>query len=121
VLTKELAVAREYSMGGTYRKILHRPADLTYSILRYDDPNFPLAQADEDTLLGMKLPEPPEDGNNMALKVEMTLGSSSYATMALREVLKSETSSAAQSALSREVEQRETAKTAMDEDKPEQG
>jgi tRNA pseudouridine13 synthase len=95
-------------MGGTYRKIMHRPLDLTYSIVRYDDPNFPLAQADEDVLLGMQLPEPPVDGKNIALKVAMTLGTSSYATMALREVLKSETSSAAQSVLSQKVAERET-------------
>lgn len=40
------------------------------------------------------------DGRFLALKVEFTLGTSQYATMALREIMRAETSSQAQSTLS---------------------
>lgn len=40
------------------------------------------------------------DGQYLALKVEFTLGTSQYATMALREIMRAETSSQVQSTLS---------------------
>ncbi|EPQ59476.1 tRNA pseudouridine synthase D [Gloeophyllum trabeum ATCC 11539] len=90
---------KEYTMGGSYRKILHLPSSLSYSILRYTDPDVPLAQADEDKLLGFDPPAVVEDGRFMALQVKLTLGTAAYATMALREVTKAETSSHYQTAL----------------------
>jgi tRNA pseudouridine13 synthase len=42
------------------------------------------------------------DGRFLALKVELTLGTSQYATMALREIMRAETSSQAQATLSHE-------------------
>lgn len=40
------------------------------------------------------------DGQYLALRVEFTLGTSQYATMALREIMRAETSSQAQSTIS---------------------
>ena len=70
-------------------------------MLRYTDPDVPLAQADEDKLLGLDPPAVVEDGKFMALQINLSLGTAAYATMALREVTKTETSSHYQSALTR--------------------
>ncbi|KZT16844.1 tRNA pseudouridine synthase D, partial [Neolentinus lepideus HHB14362 ss-1] len=90
---------KEYSLGGSYRKILHLPSALSYSVLRYTDPDVPLAQADEDRLLGFDAPAVVADGRFTALQVKLTLGTAAYATMALREVTRTETSSHYQTAL----------------------
>jgi tRNA pseudouridine13 synthase len=84
---------REYSLGGSYRAILHLPKELAWSVLRYTDPDVALAQADEDKLLGFDAPIIVEDGKFMALQIHITLGTAAYATMALREITKTETSS----------------------------
>ncbi|KAG0145102.1 hypothetical protein CROQUDRAFT_108012 [Cronartium quercuum f. sp. fusiforme G11] len=107
----------EYSMGGAYRKILHMPTDVKCKLYEYEDPDLPLSQADEDVLLGMKMPElvpwsstsiktDQEPIKNLALKVELTLGSSAYATMALREILKSDTGKEAQSKMTLRMRER---------------
>ncbi|OAV88384.1 hypothetical protein PTTG_08201 [Puccinia triticina 1-1 BBBD Race 1] len=103
----------EYSMGGTYRKILHLPRDVQSQVYQYEDPDLPLTQADEDSLLGFELPdlkewtaESAEQKKNLALKVEFTLGSSAYATMALREILKSDTGKEAQSRMTQRLRER---------------
>ena len=96
--------ARDYCLGGSYRHILHLPKELSWSVLRYTDPDVPLAQADEDKLLGFDPPAVVEDGKFMALQINLSLGTASYATMALREVTKTETSSYYQSALTQASE-----------------
>jgi len=90
---------KEYCLGGSYRHILHLPKELSWSVLRYTDPDVPLAQADEDKLLGFDAPVAVNDGKFEALQIRLTLGTAAYATMALREVTKTETSSHFQSAL----------------------
>ena len=101
-------------MGGSYRKILHLPKELSWSVLRYTDPDVALAQADEDKLLGFDPPAVVEDGKFMALQVQLTLGTAAYATMALREVTKTETSSHYQSTLT-EASEDQKYKTATDD------
>lgn len=104
----------EYSMAGAYRKILHLPKDVNCQLYEYEDPELPLSQADEDILLGLESPslnEWVDDSNdhenkNLALKVEFTLGSSAYATMALREILKSDTGKEAQSRMTQRMRER---------------
>lgn len=93
--------SREFSMGGTYRRIMHLPSNMSYKMLRYDDPNFPLTETDEDRMFKRTLPEPPAEGVHLALQLNMTLGSSTYATMALREILKAETGSEHQKGLTK--------------------
>ncbi len=90
---------REYSLGGSYRKIMHLPSELSWSLLRYTDPDIALAQADEDKLLGFDPPQIDENGKFLALQIKLQLGTAAYATMALREVTKAETSSHYQTAL----------------------
>lgn len=84
---------RDYTLNGSYRAILHLPKELSWSVLRYTDPDVALAQADEDKLLGFDPPVISDDGKFMALQINITLGTASYATMALREITKTETSS----------------------------
>jgi len=58
-----------------------------------------VAQSDEDQLLGFDPPLTDEDGLFIALQIRLQLGSAAYATMALREVTKTETGSHFQSTL----------------------
>lgn len=95
---------REYSLGGSYRKILHFPKELSWKVLRYTDPDVALAQADEDKLLGFDPPVIDENGKFMALQISLQLGTAAYATMALREVTKTETSSHYQTSLTQASE-----------------
>ena len=92
-------MSRDYTLGGSYRKILHLPKELSWSMIRYTDPDVALAQSDEDKLLGFDPPLTDEDGPFMALQIRLQLGTAAYATMALREVTKTETGSHFQSTL----------------------
>ncbi|KAH7929415.1 tRNA pseudouridine synthase D [Leucogyrophana mollusca] len=95
---------KEYTLNGSYRKILQLPKDMSWSVLRYTDPDVALAQADEDKLLGFDAPVVVEDGKFVALQINLTLGTAAYATMALREVTKTETSSHFQTGLTQASE-----------------
>ncbi|KAG2141802.1 tRNA pseudouridine synthase D [Suillus bovinus] len=95
---------KEYTLNGSYRKIIQVPKDLSWSILRYTDPDVPLAQADEDKLLGFDPPVIVDDGKFRALQINLTLGTAAYATMALREITKTETSSHFQTGLTQASE-----------------
>ncbi|GAA5958444.1 hypothetical protein JCM3765_007878 [Sporobolomyces pararoseus] len=105
---------KEYSLGGTYRKIIHKPSKVSYKLLISNSSAQDLAQSDEDVLLGKPLLEIKEfdekigllEGESLNLQVELELGSSTYATMALREILKSRTSAANQKNLTKEMEGR---------------
>lgn len=110
---------------------MHLPSDVTHRLLTYTSSMQDLAQSDEDALLHrapatgtpydptIPLPE----GHSLALQIELTLGSSTYATMALREVLKSRTSGAHQKSLTEAMEIRlkegeEVKEVAMEVDAP---
>ena len=95
---------KEYILAGSYRHILHKPKELTWTTLRYTDPDVALAQADEDKLLGMDPPVIDENGKFLALQINLQLGTAAYATMALREVTKTETSSHYQTTLTQASE-----------------
>lgn len=73
-------------------------------MLQYTDPDVALAQADEDRLLMFDPPVVEEDGRFRALQVGLTLGTAAYATMALRELTKTETSSHFQTGLTQASE-----------------
>lgn len=67
--------------------------------MRYTDPDVSLAQSDEDHILGFDTPVTEQDGPFLALQIQMQLGTAAYATMALREVTKTDTSSHHQTTL----------------------
>ncbi|KAL4226776.1 multisubstrate pseudouridine synthase 7 [Mactra antiquata] len=90
---------KDYSLSGDYRHIVAKPEDVDYKLFKYNDVNIPLALSDYDRMKGEPEPESIEDGANLALRIEMTLPTSSYATMALRELLKIDTSSNFQASL----------------------
>ncbi|GCC28620.1 hypothetical protein chiPu_0007051 [Chiloscyllium punctatum] len=83
---------RDYSLSGAYRKIIIRPQNVTWETLVYDDNKIPLVHTDLEKLEGTPLPEFSKDGKYKALKMDFSLPPSSYATMAIREVLKMDTS-----------------------------
>lgn len=65
---------------------------MSWSHIRYTDPDLPLSQCDEDRILGLNIPAADDpNGKFGALKIEWTLGTSCYATMALREITRQET------------------------------
>ena len=72
--------------------------------MKYTDPDVPLAQSDEDKLLGFPPPVSDENGKFLALQINLQLGTAAYATMALREVTKTETSSHYQTSLTQASE-----------------
>ncbi|XP_051889897.1 pseudouridylate synthase 7 homolog isoform X2 [Pristis pectinata] len=83
---------RDYSLSGAYRKIIIHPQNVTWEILVYDDKKIPLVQTDVEKLEGVPLPKSSKDGKLKALKMDFSLPPSTYATMAIREVLKMDTS-----------------------------
>ncbi|XP_071810344.1 pseudouridylate synthase 7 homolog [Asterias amurensis] len=90
---------RDYSLTGTYRKIVVKPDNVSWSIIPYNDVVYPLVLSDLDRLEGKQPPQVETDGQLRALRLEFTLSSCCYATMAIREVLKIDTSAAHQSTL----------------------
>ncbi|XP_015108635.1 pseudouridylate synthase 7 homolog isoform X2 [Diachasma alloeum] len=91
---------QKYSLGGQYRKILQVPKDMSWRIVHYNDLQADLILADIDKMRNHELPKDVPDGKYKALILEITLSSSTYATMALREILKHDTSAETQAAQS---------------------
>ncbi|OZJ04650.1 hypothetical protein BZG36_02895 [Bifiguratus adelaidae] len=94
---------KEYSLTGAYRKLMAKPNDLTWKLMRYSDAEVPLTLTDLEKLEGKVQMEhangfpDSQDGEHLAVVLELSLQTSQYATMALREVMRQETSSAFQS------------------------
>ncbi|KAI1316682.1 multisubstrate pseudouridine synthase 7 [Mortierella claussenii] len=99
---KMLRSNKDYSLTGSYRGILSKPENVEWQIVRYDEPNLALTLTDLERLEGKTKPEGVVEGSEgkyLALIVNLTLKSSQYATMAIREVCKQDTSAAFQSTL----------------------
>ncbi|KAL3851730.1 hypothetical protein ACJMK2_015451 [Sinanodonta woodiana] len=90
---------KDYSLSGAYRKLLVKPKDFKWQTMYYDDVNVPLAHGDWDRHKNESEPVSVAGGKHKALILEMSLPSSCYATMAIREVLKADTSAGHQSSL----------------------
>ena len=90
---------RDLDVKGDYRKLLCHPTDVDFELLHYSDPLQPLVQT--DLMLLQNLPVNTalngENASLHAIRVGFTLPPSSYATIALRELLKRPTSSNYQS------------------------
>ena len=87
---------RDVQVNGDYRKIIIHPKDFDYTIKEYYDPLQPLLQTDLMKIHGedivIKPPTNDETPKLIAMVVGFTLPSSSYATIALRELMKCPTS-----------------------------
>ncbi|XP_036748276.2 pseudouridylate synthase 7 homolog isoform X2 [Manis pentadactyla] len=83
---------RDYSLSGAYRKIIIRPQNVSWEVVTYDDLKIPLFSTDVDKLEGKPPPVFASEGKYRALKMDFSLPPSTYATMAIREVLKMDTS-----------------------------
>ena len=106
---------REVRANGDYRKAIIHPKDFDYTIQEYYHPLQPLLQTDLMKLNGEEIAiEPPQKSEEqeneaessssppkplVAMVVGFTLPSSSYATIALRELMKTPTSNEFQSKL----------------------
>ncbi|KAH7474047.1 Multisubstrate pseudouridine synthase 7 [Phytophthora ramorum] len=84
----ERATNSEYHLPGSYRHVLRKPVDVEHELKRYNDPTVPLLETDIDRLAGRSAQASVPDGKSRALCLEFQLGPSSYATMAVRELLK---------------------------------
>lgn len=101
---------RELSLGGDYRKVICKPLDVDYEIRQYYDPLQPLLQTDlmrinditteapptkRPTIAAPETKETSDSGDTvlLAMVIGFTLPASSYATIALRELMKRPTSS----------------------------
>ncbi|XP_031825669.1 pseudouridine synthase 7 [Nomia melanderi] len=91
---------KKYSLGGVYRKILQVPTNLSWKTMHYKERHSDLIMCDIDEMRKLSAPKDEPEGQYKALIVEMSLKSSTYATMALREILKLDTSPQAQAAQS---------------------
>lgn len=99
---------REFSLAGSYRHIVTRPEKLSYELVKYTDDLQPLIRTDHELLqlqralaargepytekrtIDSVLEEGKEVKTAVVLRIE--LGVSAYATMALREFMKADTS-----------------------------
>lgn len=100
---------KELTLGGDYRKLICKPNDVQWDILRYVDPLQPLIQTDLMKATGEDLKPFPKangsgacDENLLGMVVSFTLPPSSYATIALRELMRRPTVSEYQKQLSLE-------------------
>ena len=91
----------ELSLGGDYRGLLVKPSDVDWTIMQYEDPVEPLIQTDLMKLNGVQLSHVANNDTDslVGMVVGFTLPPSSYATVALRELMKRPTDSEYQSSL----------------------
>ncbi|CEP03890.1 unnamed protein product (mitochondrion) [Plasmodiophora brassicae] len=81
---------KDFSACGAYRHVVVKPTDMNWDVVRYDDKTAPLLLTDMDRMRGAGVPESVPDGAHVAIRLEFSLPSSSYATVFLREVMKRE-------------------------------
>uniref|UniRef100_A0A671YUJ3 Pseudouridylate synthase 7 homolog n=1 Tax=Sparus aurata TaxID=8175 RepID=A0A671YUJ3_SPAAU len=82
---------KDYSLAGAYRRIIIRPSDVSWEVIKYDDPRISLVHSDFEKLENKPAPVFSKEGKHRALRMEFSLPPSTYATMAIREVLKLDT------------------------------
>ncbi|KAI3691248.1 hypothetical protein L2E82_49509 [Cichorium intybus] len=96
-LTESMHNVKEFSltsMTGAYRRVFGNAKDFEWELIKYTDVSIPLAVTDLDIVLKANENEVKKEslGDQLALKLSFTLPASSYATMAIRELLKTSTS-----------------------------
>eukprot|EP00043_Microstomoeca_roanoka_P004461 m.49832 g.49832 ORF g.49832 m.49832 type:complete len:697 (-) comp12504_c0_seq1:2188-4278(-) len=94
----------ECALFGDFRRMIALPTEVTWQTLRYDDPHIPLIASPVDLLEAkesgkeVRIEDVPT-GKYRALLLGFNLDVSCYATMALREILKTPTDKAYQTSL----------------------
>ncbi|KAI3506310.1 hypothetical protein L1887_28667 [Cichorium endivia] len=96
-LTESMHNVKEFSltsMTGAYRRVFGNAKDFEWELIKYTDVSIPLAVTDLDIVSKANENEVKKEslGDQLALKLSFTLPASSYATMAIRELLKTSTS-----------------------------
>ena len=84
---------KDYKLPGDYRRLIIKPSDVHYQLTNYQDPVKDLILSDLEKLQKNSEAniDDDDDGKFRALILKFSLPSSSYATMALREIMKIET------------------------------
>ncbi|KAI3687207.1 hypothetical protein L1987_80901 [Smallanthus sonchifolius] len=99
------------SMTGAYRRVFGKAKDFEWELIKYRDASIPLTMTDLDMVTkasstpngeAMLKEEESLGEQQLALKLSFTLAASSYATMAIRELLKTSTSVAFHKALNQQ-------------------
>merc|ERR1719367_659953 len=88
--------------------MIGKPEDLKYRMIQYSDPNQNLTLSDLDVLKQKEAIQSTPDGNYNALVLEMSLRSSMYATMAIREFTRMDTGKTYQTKLTNQHQKEET-------------
>lgn len=97
---------RDFSLAGSYRNVIQKPVDLEYKIIHYSIPTQQLVNTDLEILNSHRAKDngqkymkdklerfvPDKGGDKTAVILKFKLGVSAYATMALRELMKLESS-----------------------------
>merc|ERR1719322_435081 len=87
--------------------MIGKPKDLKYHLIQYSDPNQNLTLSDLDVLKNKQPIQSSEDGNYNALVLEISLRSSMYATMAIREFTRMDTGKTYQTKLTNQHQKEE--------------
>lgn len=90
-------------MAGAYRKVFIKPENFSWKFLKYQDAVDPLLISDYSKMMNYPEPEENPSGESLALLLDFFLPSSTYATMALREIMKRDTSVGNEITLENEV------------------
>lgn len=90
-------------MTGAYRKVFVKPENFSWKFLKYQGATDPLLISDYSKMQNDPEPEDNPSGQSLALLLDFFLPSSTYATMALREIMKRDTSVMNEITLEQEV------------------
>lgn len=91
----------EYQLHTSYRKVFIKPVVEDWSLKNYTTLEETLIPSDLEKIQGVESPQVEEDGvKRTAVLLTLSLPKSCYATMALRELLREDTSSSYQATLS---------------------
>ena len=83
---------KDYKLPGDYRRLIMKPTDVDWELKSYTDPTTDLILSDWEKMKNPEADRTDEtEGESKALIIRFSLPSSSYATMALREIMKIET------------------------------
>lgn len=91
---------RTYTLSGTYRKILSKVQNSSWKLIHYNEPILSLIRSDYEEMRGEEEPQTVPDGKYKGLILDFCLSSCCYATMVIREILKTDTSSQVHAQLS---------------------